>query len=91
MEGSLMTNEALQQMIESEIRKLLNRPGQPTPQVSARLAGFVSKEEGGHSDVDGIWNIECGVTMSLSAGEHMSPEQVKAAIRHHMLFFVGGS
>jgi hypothetical protein len=32
-----------------------------------------------------------GVTMSLTAGEHKSPEQVKAAIRHHMLFFVGGS
>ena len=86
-----MTKEALQQMIESEIKKLLNRPGQPTPQVSARLDSFVSNEEGGNSGVDSIWNIQCGVTMSLTAGEHMSPEQVKAAIRHHMLFFVGGS
>lgn len=90
-----MTKEELKQMIELEIKNLLTKPGQPTPQVSARPTGFGPKGVGGgtldHSDVAGTWDIECGFTLSLTAGEHMSPEQVKAAIRRKMLFFVGGS
>jgi hypothetical protein len=90
-----MTNEELKQMIESEIKRLLNRPGQPPPQISAKPTGFGPKEGGGetpgHSDVVSTWDVQCGLTLSLTAGEHMSPAQVKSAIRHHMLFFVGGS
>lgn len=44
-----MTKEELKQMIESEIKNLLTKPGQPTPQVSARPTGFGPKGEGGGS------------------------------------------